>query len=167
MNNLSLKIRAIPSNSFVFLDEKLIKMKKNQFSNRTYALHTEKKQVSLKIFKVQELTLKNWWVYEILYFVLSVFGLFDFRRKSSFYELSFDANLELIENSNVELVFETKSENAVTIKNSNIELDIKENTKKVDELAKKRHKAVVWLKVGIWLLMIAAVLLIVYFIRKW
>ena len=31
MNNLSLKIRAIPSNSFVFLDEKLIKMKKINF----------------------------------------------------------------------------------------------------------------------------------------
>ncbi len=152
MNNITLKVRGATKNSLIFLDDKLIKTKRDSFGNKVFKGQTSKNEISLKIYKVQELTLKNWWLYEILYFILSIFGLFDYRAKTGFYDVTYEANITLKENSELEMSFDRKSENAFQIKQTNIELNEKENKKEQNLKAKKRFKWTIVCKVLAWVL---------------
>ena len=162
MNNITLKVRGAPKNSLIFLDDKLIKTKKDSFGNKMFKGQTSKNEVSLKIYKVQELTLKNWWLYEILYFILSIFGLFDYRAKTGFYDVTYEANITLKENSELEMSFDRKSENAFQIKQTNIELNEKENKKEQNLKAKKRFKWTIVCKVLAWILAAVVVCLCLF-----
>lgn len=159
MNNIDLKVRGLPKNSFIFLDDKIIKPKKNAFSSRVFVGQTEKQKISLKIYKVQDLSLKNWWLYEICYFILSIFGLFDYRGKGTFIELSYEATLNLAPDTQIELMFDRKSEAGLVVKNSNIEIEEKENTKQVNMVAKKRFKWVVFAKILAWIVLAVVICL--------
>ena len=152
MNNITLKVRGTPKNSLIFLDDKLIKTKKDSFGNKMFKGQTSKNEISLKIYKVQELTLKNWWLYEILYFILSIFGLFDYRAKTGFYDVTYEANIKLNEDTQLELNFDRKTENAFTVKATNTELNEKENKKEQNLKAKKRFKWTIVCKVLAWIL---------------
>lgn len=151
MNNISLKVKGVPKNTFIFLDDKLIKAKKDSFANRVFKGQTEKNKISIKIYKRQDLTLKNWWLYEIFYFVFSLFGLLDFRGKGNFYTLSYEAMLTLNVDTQIDLSFDRKGEKAIVVNNSSTEIEEKENKKEIDLIAKKRFKWVVFAKILAWI----------------
>lgn len=151
MNSISLKVRGVPKNTYIFLDDKLIKQKKDSFSNRVFKGQTEQRRISLKIYKAQDLTLKNWWLYEICYFLISCFGLFDYRGRGGFHKITYEAMLTLDTNTNIELMFDRKSEKAIEVKSSNIEIEEKQNTKEIDKVAKKRFGWLIFAKVLAWI----------------
>ena len=157
MNNISLKIRGLPKNTYVFLDDKLIKHKRDSFANKIYNCETEKSQISLKIYKVQDLALKHWWLNEIVYFIFSLFGLLDFRGKGGFYEISYEAILPLDAKTEVMLNFDRKGEKAIVVNKSNIEIEEKENKKEINLVAKKRFKWLVFAKILAWILLAVVV----------
>lgn len=159
MNNISLKIRGLPKNTYVFLDDKLIKHKKDSFANKIFNCQTEKAQISLKVYKVQDLTLKHWWLNEIVYFIFSLFGLLDFRGKGNFYEICYEAMLPLCENTEIQLNFDRKGEKAIVVSKSNIEIEEKENKKEINGVAKKRFKWVVAAKIFAWIVLAVVICL--------
>lgn len=63
----------------IIVDGKYVKLKKNKSKTYSCSVETDKKQVDVVIYKSHNYNGKNWFWWNLLYFVISVFGLFDIR----------------------------------------------------------------------------------------
>ena len=63
----------------ITVDGNFVKLKKNKAKEYTCSVETDKKQVDLIIYKSHNYYGKNWFWWNLLYFVISIFGLFDVR----------------------------------------------------------------------------------------
>lgn len=161
MNKLTLKIKAVQKGTFVYVDDKQQTYKKDRFSNRIYTLFTEKKQISLKIYKYQDLNTKYWWLYEIMYFFLSIFGLFDIKGKQNYYVIKYEALIDLNEETNVDLAYDYKAGQAFKQIKTNTELHEVQNQKQISKQAKKRSKIVLWSRIAVWVVLAIVVGIII------
>jgi len=131
-----------PLNSVVLIDGKKLKATKNEQGNQMYHYQTEKESVNVKIYSYTEMSSKLWYFFSILYFFISVFGIFDARPKKNGMSLKAEYNYKISEDKN----FITISYNpiqlgkpAITSKSELEEMEIT-NEFFVDQLLVKRYK---------------------------
>lgn len=123
------------------IDGKAVKTKKNDFGSRTCVYNTDKDKVEVHVYKHLELAGKMWFLMNIVYFIVSLFGIFDspYDKKCIVLDCKFMVTLK--ENSKVSLALNAKQQQG---KAANIETDCEitelENNFYVDNTIKKRWK---------------------------
>lgn len=148
----------------VLVDGEFVKLKKNQFGNYIASIETEKSEVDLVIQKYHELSGNLWFLMSVLFFVISLFGLFDIRYGKN--NCVIDSKFHIKLNEDVTHFVATMDLNkvgsAITFE-SNAEINEELNVCFEDEVVKKRKKILLATKIILWLLLIGVAL---YFLIK-
>ncbi len=146
----------------IIVDGKYIKGNKNKFESYEATFETEKDEVEIVIKRFLELNGKLWWLYALISFIISVFGLFEPRYDKKNIVIDCKFKLKLKDTNDVKIKFNTMSKegNAVEIETEN-EYSIIENKYYVDKKAKTRWTILLLTKLVLWIIIIV---LAVYFI---
>lgn len=141
MNKLNLKFRGGKLKDLLIqIDNDPIKFKQNKFGNFEYNYETEKDVVNIKIQRVLELQSKFWFLWQMLFFVISLFGIFDRRLDKRCVIIDAEYNVNVNENSQIEFMLDyTKPESVLKVQ-SNAEIEQVKNVSYVDKNLKKRLK---------------------------
>ena len=148
----------------ILVDGKFVKLKKNQFGNYVGSIETEKSEVDLTIQKYHELSGKLWFLMSMIFFILSVFGLFDKRYGKN--NCVIDSKFHIKLNQDVTNFFATinlSANNKAINFESNAEVGEELNICFEDKVVKKRKKILLATKIVLWLMLIGVTL---YFIIK-
>lgn len=167
MNNLQIKLRSPGSfRPIIKIDDKDIKLKKNEFGSSVGKYSTEKDKVEIKIYTLpHEFDTKYWFLLFLLYYIVSIFGIFDVRYSSNLYRLEYSGTITLQENTILDLVFEkrTKDGKALSCKEGPFD-DNESNVYIYNPKTNKRIKIALAFKVCSWVLIAISVGL--YFVFK-
>lgn len=146
------------------IDDKKVNLLKNKFGNKTVIYETESPTVNIKIKKYLEINSKLWLLWQMIFFFLSVFGIFDFKldKKCVIIDCEFEVKLEEITTLNLSMNYMKSLEKALKV-DSNADIKEIKNVAYVDEQAKKRMKVLKITKICTFaaLLILAVVLLVV------
>lgn len=168
MRNLNIKITGVSSkfHPYMMIDGKKVKYKKNQFGFYEINYQTEKENVEMHIYKYLELQGKFWFLYALLSFIISVFGIFEPLYDKKCVVINCKFALKLNEQNEMKIQFNNmiKEGKAVDIE-SNFEVEELNNSYFVDEKAKKRWKILLAFKILVWIvLVIVTVVLLAKFL---
>lgn len=153
MRNLEIKLNGVSSmNPVVLVDDKRVKLKKNSFGNLIANIETEKETANIKVYKYLQINSKLWFLTEIFFFIISLFGVLDYKKDADRNCTVLEADLDVAvkEQSTLNLVFNSakKDGKAFEIESSS---EVKENSNisYVDNVAKKRKKILKFMKIGV------------------
>jgi len=164
MRNLEIKLKGcagiIP---VVKIDGKSIKLKNNTFGNKVANFQTDKEKVNVKIYRYLELGGKFWLLTEILFFLISLFGVFDAKRDKSCTILDVDLDVSLNEQTILALALNSnkKDKKGVAIE-VNTEVQENSNICFVDDVIAKRKKALRFIKIGIFVAIAALFAFVIF-----
>ena len=150
MKNVNFKFVGLDSKVVptVLVDGEVIACKKNDFGSYEANIQTEKDEIEVAISRELELKSKLWWLYALISFIVSVFGIFNpsYDRKCLF-------NFKLSEENNaIKIKFNTLSSSgkAVTIEGADNYQEVK-NEYTIDKTAKRRRIALLIIKILVWI----------------
>ena len=157
MKTINLKMSGISSklNPIVKIDDSVIKGKKNEFGSYEASYETEKDEVEISISRNLELNSKLWWLYSLISFIVSIFGIFEppYDRKNIVVDCKFVVKLNDINEIKIKFNSMAKQGKAVEIETQNEFNEIK-NEYYVDKKAKTKWRILIRLKLIIWVAII-------------
>ncbi|NCB48805.1 MAG: hypothetical protein EOM55_04245 [Clostridia bacterium] len=160
MKNLSVKISGTAKqNNLVFIDDKEVKLNKNSFGSYSYDVQTEKDSVNIKIKSILEINSKMWFLTNIFFFIISIFGIFDYRLPKKCLSISFETNVKLKNEQNdisISLLTQQVGKPCAEIKTECGVEEIK-NFCEQNIIALKRLKTLRITKIFLWIALIVAV----------
>ena len=161
---IGINSKVIPN---IYVDGQVIKCKKNDFGSYEVALQTEKDEIQISFSRELELKGRLWWLYALISFIVSVFGIFEppYDRKCITMNCAFsvklgdaDANLIMVRFNTM-----TKKGRAVEIDTQN-EYEEISNAYEVDKTAKRRWAVHIVFKLIAW---VAIAVIAGYLISKY
>lgn len=161
MNSVKLKLVGINSKLIpnIFIDDQYVKCKKNEFGSYETDFQTEKDEIKIAFSRELELKSKLWWLYAILSFIVSVFGIFNppYDRKCISMDCSFIVKLKDVNNinkdvNNINIKFNSLSSSgrAVEVETETSFEEIK-NEYTVDKIAKRRWIILLIARILAWI----------------
>ena len=154
MNSVKLKLVGINSKLIpnIFIDDQYIKCKKNEFGSYETDFQTEKDEIKIAFSRELELKSKLWWLYAILSFIVSVFGIFNppYDRKCISMDCSFIVKLKDVNNINIKFNSLSSSGKAVEVETETSFEEIK-NEYTVDKIAKRRWIILLIARILAWI----------------
>lgn len=154
MNSVKLKLVGINSKLIpnIFIDDQYVKCKKNEFGSYETDFQTEKDEIKIAFSRELELKSKLWWLYAILSFILSVFGIFNppYDRKCISMDCSFIVKLKDVNNINIKFNSLSSSGRAVEVETETSFEEIK-NEYTVDKIAKRRWIILLIARILAWI----------------
>ncbi len=154
MNKINLKVMGINSKVLpkIFVDGQVIKCKKNEFGSYQTQIETEKSEIEIIITRKLELRAKLWWLYALISFVVSLFGILEpfYDRKCIAIDCRFKVKINAENNINLRFNSLKSNGKAVVIETENEFEEIK-NEYNVDKIAKKRFIILLIIKLLIWI----------------
>lgn len=163
MRELEIKLTGIqnPSETIIKIDDKSIELKKNKFGNLVGKYQTENDAVNIKIYKLLDIGGIFWFITQLFFFVISIFGIFDVHRKERCLIIDFESNIDLKDENKLTLQFNSPQENkkAVDVQTDLITHEITNNYY-LDKQAKKTLKILRFAKILLTLVIIAAAIII-------
>ena len=165
MKNLTIKISgASKLNNLIFIDDKEVKLKKNSFGSYDHTVQTEKDFVNIKIKSVLEINSKSWFLTNLFFFIISVFGIFDYRMPKKCLSVAFEENVKLTGEQNditISMLNQIADKPCVLTK-SNCEIEEIQNTCIQDKIALKRMKTLKRTKILLWVALIIGAIVFVF-----
>jgi len=146
----------------IVVDGKYVKLKKNKEKTYSCSVETDKKQVEVVIYKTHNYFGKNWFWWNLLYFVISVFGLFDVRADKKCLVLDGSFNISTEQDTKVifrRLDFE-EGARFVEVETSS-EVEELSNTQYYDKEAKARHKKMKKFKIATTIIFLALIITLI------
>ena len=154
MNSVKLKLVGINSKLIpnIFIDDQYVKCKKNEFGSYETDFQTEKDEIKIAFSRELELKSKLWWLYAILSFIVSVFGIFNppYDRKCISMDCSFIVKLKDVNNINIKFNSLSSSGKAVGVETETSFEEIK-NEYTVDKIAKRRWIILLIARILAWI----------------
>ena len=154
MNSVKLKLVGINSKLIpnIFIDDQYVKCKKNEFGSYETDFQTEKDEIKIAFSRELELKSKLWWLYAILSFIVSVFGIFNppYDRKCISMDCSFVVKLKDVNNINIKFNSLSSSGRAVEVETETSFEEIK-NEYTVDKIAKRRWIILLIARILAWI----------------
>ena len=154
MNSVKLKLvginpKLIPN---IFIDDQYVKCKKNEFGSYETDFQTEKDEIKIAFSRELELKSKLWWLYAILSFIVSVFGIFNppYDRKCISMDCSFIVKLKDVNNINIKFNSLSSSGRAVEVETETSFEEIK-NEYIIDKIAKRRWIILLVVSIIAWI----------------
>lgn len=160
MRELEIKLTGIQNlnETVVNIDDKPVNVKKNEFGSLICKYQTENDKVNIKIYRMLDVGGFVWFITQLFFFVISIFGIFDVHHKEKCMIVDFEADVDLKEENKITLKFNAPQENAQAI---NIETDLLSNEVSnkyyLDKKAKKTLKILKITKILLALAIIATV----------
>ena len=164
MNNVEIKFTGNYSDKLVFIDDKYHKLKKGKYGTLLVNYSTENSISHVKIVSYNEYSSKFWFIWQFIYFVFSIFGIFDWWKNKSEKLYILDAKLNLTENCKFQIKIKTAKANepGAEIVSEN-QFEILTNIVKNQEQVKKRIKAFKIFKILFIIAVIIAVIVLIVF----
>ena len=154
MNSVKLKLVGINSKLIpnIFIDDQYVKCKKNEFGSYETDFQTEKDEIKIAFSRELELKSKLWWLYAILSFIVSVFGIFNppYDRKCISMDCSFIVKLKDVNNINIKFNSLSSSGRAVEVETETSFEEIK-NEYTVDKIAERRWIILLIARILAWI----------------
>lgn len=149
---------------YVVIDGKQENFKKNNFDSYQLQYQTEKDEIQVEVYRFSELAGKLWWLYAILTFIVSIFGIFEpyYDRKSIVLDCKFTFKLKDVNVVNFKFNSLQKNGRAVEVECDCEKTEIS-NAFLVDKKLKRRWTLMLLCKIAVWIVLIV---LTVYFISK-
>ena len=165
MKSVNLKVMGINSKIIPTfkINNEIVKFKKNEFDSYETTYQTDKDEIELTISRNLELASKLWWLYALISFIVSIFGIFEppYDKKNIVIDCKF--KIKLNEFNEIKLTFNSLATNgrALEINTLNEYEEIK-NEYFVDKKLKMRWIFLLIFKLLIWIvLIIVAIYLII------
>ena len=156
MNKLNLEFVNLENDFVVTLDGKVCEFKKHKKKrNLSYEYQTENQTAHLTVQRFVPIGAKNWWLWQLLFFFVSVFGLFNRIENKKCVVVDYEADITLAEETNVKIIIRqnSKEKNAVELVTEAVVVEHK-NIKSVDKAAKKRVKFIKVFTIVFWILLV-------------
>lgn len=119
MKELEIKLtgRQRRGETVVCVDDNPVAFKKNKFGNLVCNYQTEHDKVNIKVYRLLDVGGVVWFFIQLFFFVISIFGLLDIRRRERCMVIDFEADVDLNQNSSVTLQVNSPKENepAITV----------------------------------------------------
>lgn len=149
----------------VSIDNKPVKLKKYVFGCLICKYQTGKDKVNIKVYRMLDVGGFIWFLTQIFFYLISIFGIFDVRRKERCFVVDFETEIDLKDQNKITLQLNNAKENEQAI-NVQTDLDSHEISNKyyLDYKAKKTLKVLKITKVLLTLAIMAIV--IVVFMNK-
>lgn len=166
MKSIYLKLVGINSKIItnIIVDNQNIKCKKIKFDSYEAIIQTEKEEIELTLSNQLELKGKFWWLFALISFVISIFGIFEPPYDRKCISINCFFKIQLNDINQVEIKFNrlSSSGKAVELETQNHVEEIK-NEYYIDKMAKKRWTIIFIIKIIVW---ITIAILVGYFISK-
>lgn len=164
MRTLNLKLQGgIELNPIIELNGETITYKRNKYKNVSINYETEKDYVDIEIKNILEIKGPCWWLVQMLFYIISLFGILNPRLEKNCYYVSYKARIKLNENSNnITLkfnIFKDKSKAIEVMSENEIEESLNEYS--LDLEAKKRKKILKISHIITWILLITIAIIII------
>ena len=163
MKNLKIKITGISKqNHLIVIDDKEINVKKNSFGSYEQIVQTEKESVNIKIKTILEIKSNFWFITNLFFFIISLFGILDYRFPKKCLVISYEANIKVPNEQNeatISLLVQQPDKPCAEVK-TECEVDEIKNICEQDRLALKRMKTLRITKGILWIALIVTVILL-------
>lgn len=144
---------------------KRVKMINNKNNTRTCFVEAEKAEVL--VFKTHNYTGKHWFWWNLLYYLISIFGIFDFNNNKRCLVVDFRFNLKLENDTKVIMKINNFEDGGRFAElESEVELEEISNIQCFDKIAQKRQKKMKKAKIGIFFGSVALIAILVVLIIK-
>ena len=163
MNELNLQIAksSVITSPSVYIDGNAVPITRGKNSQRDVCSYsTDKDYVEIVVAKRYELEGKWWFLMSMLFFFISVLGIFDTRIGKRFYSVNYRARVYLKGNANLQMSFNMfrEGERAIELK-GDAEIEELENQYGLNKTLRKRRRMLIWCKVLVWLAILIGVLI--------
>ncbi len=163
MRDVEIKLTGVHSLSEteVYVDDKPVKFKKNEFKNLVCKYSTESEKINIKVFKMLDIGGAVWFITQLFFFLISIFGLLDIHHRQRCMVIDFEMDVDLKEENKITLQFNSPQEDkdAIEIQTDLVNRVIT-NKYCLDVKAKKTLKALLITKIILALAIIATTIII-------
>ena len=164
MKQLNLKIKmGYAKNTTITVDGSKVKFTKDKYGNYTYIHKTESNIANVKIINYLGINTKHWFISNIIFFIISLFGILDKKFDKSFIvkDCEFNVNLDKdITNFEINTLIGVNKEGESTIKTDGSYQTIS-NKIYIDNIAKQRLKKLKIAKIITAIILILIIILAV------
>ena len=154
MRTLKIKLTGTGSKIIpkIVVDERAVNLKKNEFGSYETTVKTEKQEVDIFLYRELELKSKLWWLYAIISFIVSIFGIFElpYDRKCIIIDCHFKVSLNEANEIKFKLNSLSPQGKAVNIE-TNCDYSEITNELKIDKNAKLRCRILLIIKIIVWI----------------
>lgn len=162
MNTLIISATGNSRDAIISVDGEPVKLGRLKGGGRGCAYLTDRSEVELTVTKVSEVSGRFWFLWNMLFFIISCFGIFCGRYDKSGICINYRLRLRLNGQDNVQLQFNRFAEGAPAISGSGTcAAEETENVYYTDYQAKKRFKLLTLTKVLLWLVLVAVIIAVV------
>lgn len=162
MNELYLQVSKsnVITSPSISIDGSEVTVRKDKNAHRDFCQYeTDKDCVEVVVAKHYELEGKWWFLMSMLFFFISVLGIFDARIGKKFYTVNYRAKVYLRGNATLKLKFLPfrNGERAIEL-SGDAEIEELENSYGVNDKLKKRRRLLILCKVLVWLALLGGLL---------
>ncbi|MCI5797379.1 MAG: hypothetical protein MR024_01980 [Firmicutes bacterium] len=154
MNSVKLKLVGVNSKLVpnIIVDDQYVQCKKNEFGSYEANIETEKDEIKIAFTRELELKSKLWWLYAIISFIVSVFGIFNppYDRKCISMNCIFNIKLKDINEIKIKFNSLSSTGKAVELETENTFEEIK-NEFYIDKIVKKRWIILLIVRILAWI----------------
>lgn len=160
MNNVNLKVTGgIGLNPTVIIDNNPVKLKKNKYGSLDGNYQTENSEVELKVCRYLELSGKLWLLMSMVFFIISIFGIFNPPYDRKCIQIDYLCKIKLKETNDIKIKINTQNagDKAIEVE-SDCEIEEITNAFQIDKVAKKRLVIVRIIEVALWVALIGVII---------
>lgn len=164
MNDVKIKLIGVSNKvkPIVMIDGQRVNYKKNEFEGYDLNYQTEKEEIEVEIYRYLELKGKLWWLYALISFIVSVFGIFEPPYDKKCIVIDCKYTFKLQEQNDIKIRFQTlKSEGKCVEVETNLEMQELKNSYYVDKDLKKRWAIILAFKIVCWVLILVLVIILI------
>ena len=163
MNKLYLSVNNLPAHTDIFLDGKFYKPKKVKKKAPVIEYETNNSTVELTLRQYSHLNSRLWLLQEIMFFIISIFGIFDKRFGKFYYKENCKIVFNVAAQTNATIKFYSPVSKRPVLKCSSTEsFNEVENVFELDKALKQKNKTLNIVKALIVVaVIITAILLII------
>ena len=160
MNNVNLKVTGgIGLNPNVIIDNRPVKLKKNKYGSLDGNYQTENSEIELKVCRYLELSGKLWLLMSMVFFIISIFGIFNPPYDRKCIQIDYLCKIKLKETNDIKIKINTQNagDKAIEVE-SDCEIEEITNTFQIDKVAKKRLVIVRIIEVAFWVALVGVII---------
>lgn len=160
MNTLEIKLTGgLPDGTVVTVDGERVKFKKNEFGSLVYKHATDKDRAKIEVFRLLDVGGVWWFIVQLLFFIISIFGLFDIHRKNDAFTVDFETDVVLNGDGKINLCFNPPKDEgpAITVE-TDLQTEITSNSFGADAGAKRIYKLLKFAKIALAVVIVAIVI---------
>lgn len=160
MNNVNLKVTGgIGLNPNVIIDNNPVKLKKNKYGSLDGNYQTENSEIELKVCRYLELSSKLWLLMSMVFFIISIFGIFNPPYDKKCIQIDYLCKIKLKETNDIKIKINTQNagDKAIEVE-SECKIEEITNTFQIDKVVKKRLVIVRIIEVALWVALVGVII---------